>query len=119
MPAAGSRLARNFSPRSESSESLCPHMHAASPETLLRALRSQSAVLMLALSTDHSLSLWQVRQLVACGADMTITNRVRTADGACASLGEPLIECPWRRGCPTVDSDGFAMTAFWRVRTEG
>lgn len=74
----------------------------ASPKTFLRTLSSQGAVLMLALSTEHSLSRWQVRQLVACGADMTIKNGVRTADGTCASFGEEtlctelcLTGCSW------------------------
>ena len=65
MPATGSCLARDLALRSE----IC-------------------AVLMLALSTEHSRPLWQVRQLVACGADVNITDKVRIADGTCASLAE-------------------------------
>ena len=35
-------------------------------------------MLMLALSTENFWPVWQVRQLVACGADVTITDQVRS-----------------------------------------
>ena len=53
---------------------------------------------MLVLSTDHSRPLWQVRQLIACGADVNIRHNVRTADATCASLSAETLcrEFVWR-----------------------
>ena len=69
--------------------------------------------------TEQSRPLWQVRQLVACGADMNITDQVRTADGTCAWWGEDtlcggayLTGCSWSHWS---SAPGEEDVLLWRV----